>query len=240
MEDPEYSLGLWGEFKRSARYTFKLLRPWALGAGILLPFLLVCCPSMPPGNIGGPQSSLLQAAHALGLALQSYRDAHDGKYPDGNSSTEIFQKLLDAGLVSDPGIFYIPLAGKIAPVPGQRLRPENVSWDVTAGVDSTAPEHLPVLFSTGYRVTYAPGGTAVPVIKPYPRFGYKRTWLQWYYHFSLNIGGPGIAVYYAGNMAAFIVPQGDDFTMRNVLSPDFDSSGKSYRQLTPDGPLLSP
>ncbi len=67
------------------------------------------------GPTGGPgrayQSSLVQTAHALGIALYSYANDNQGLYPDGTSSTEVFQKLMDGGYVTDPAIFYIAMDG---------------------------------------------------------------------------------------------------------------------------------
>ena len=95
-----------------------------------------------------------------------YANDHNQNYPDGKSSTEVFQKLIDGGYISDPAIFYIPMVGKIKAGVGQRLKPENVCWDVTSPVDSSAPDGLPIVFSTGYKVNYVPGGAAIPFKKP--------------------------------------------------------------------------
>ena len=102
--------------------------------------------------------------------MYSYAYDNQGNYPDGKSSTEVFQKLLDEGYCTDPTVFFIPLSGKSEPIAGQKLKPENVCWDVTSGVDSSAPDGLPIVFTTGFKVTYIPGGTAVPIIYPYPPF----------------------------------------------------------------------
>jgi hypothetical protein len=116
----------------------------------------------------------------------------------------------------------------------------------------TVMDRLPVVFMTGYKVTYVPGGSLMPIIKPYPLFGHPRTWDQWYYHYSLL----GIAVFYKGNYAIFLrpgmeishagkdrivlkfnTPSTSDGSTANFLPSDFDPKGKTYRQLTPDGPL---
>ena len=199
---------------------------------------------MPPGN-GWPRAENTWAWHAcqIGQMMFSYSVDNDGNYPDGQSSTEVFQKLLDGGYANDPNIFYIPLPGKIKPVVGQKLKPENVSWDVTSGVDSRAPDGLPLLFMTGYKATYAPGAAAVPVVKPYPQFKDELlTWFQWWHEPSPS---PGIAVhYYTGPHSEPLVkylkldttanPEG---YIPNFVPADFDPKGKTYRQLTPDGPV---
>ena len=185
----------------------------------------------------------MQTAHAIGLAMYCYANDNNQHYPDGNSSTEVFQKLIDGGYVSDPTIFYIPLSGKTKAVPGQKLKPENVCWDVTSGADSSSPDGLPLVFMTGYMVTYVPSGFAVPIIKPYPQFGAgPRTWSQWWHNEPPPEPiPPGIAVLYKSNLAKFMnlntTTASPDGVIPNVVSPDFKPDGKTYRQLTPDGLL---
>jgi len=196
----------------------------------------------------------VQTAHQIGVGMFGYANDNDGNYPDGKSSTEVFQKLLDGGYCSDPTVFYIPLPGKIKPTAGQKLKPENVCWDVTSGVDSSSPDRLPILFMTGYKVTYVPGGSLIPIIKPHPQFGAEiHTLAQWWHEPTPS---PGIAVFYKGNNALFLrsgmeisyrddgsivlkssTPAITDGSMANFLPPDFDSRVKTYRQLTPDGLL---
>jgi hypothetical protein len=197
----------------------------------------------------------MQIGRQIGQMLFSYSTdnvQNNNAYPDGNSSTEVFQKLIDGGYVNDPAIFYVPLPGKVKPVAGQKLKRENVCWDVTSGVDSHDPNVLPLVFLTGYKVTYAPSGSAVPIINPYSQFGPEpRTWGEWWNEGcpldSRGLPSPGIAVFYKGNYATFLhlyysenegtITKNPDGTIPNFLPPDFDPKGKTYRQLTPDGPL---
>jgi hypothetical protein len=171
------------------------------------------------GQLSGlPQArrdALMQQTRQIGLCLLSYVTDNGGAYPDGKSSTEIFQKLLDGNYVTDPSFFYTPLPGKTKPVAGQKLKPENVCFDVTAGVDSDAPDGLPLVFTTGYKVTYAPGAAAVPLAKPYP---------------------PAIIVFYKDNSAKVLIASPDG-SIANFVPAGFDPKSKTYRQLTPDGPL---
>lgn len=183
----------------------------------------------------------MQQGRQIGQAMFSYAtdNVQNGNaYPDGNSSTEVFQKLIDGGYVTDPTIFYVPLPGKVKAVAGQKLKPENVCWDVTSGVDSNSSDLVPLVFMTGYRMTYASGGSAVPVIKPYPPFWSEpRTWSQWWNDAPAPEPGPsGIAIFYKGNNAVFLKVNPDG-SLPNVVSPDFKPDGKTYRQLTPDGPF---
>jgi hypothetical protein len=107
--------------------------------------------------------------------------AGNNAYPNGKSSTEVFQKLIDAGYIRDPSILFVPMPGKIAPEPGQnKLKPENVCWDVTVPVDSSSSNLVPLVFLTGYRINYVPGGSAVP-LKPLPRYRDvpSQTWWDW-------------------------------------------------------------
>jgi len=234
--------------KRSVAYAVRLLGPptkVCLVLGVLFVLFGIVIGPNPGGIRPSYHSAWMQTARQIGLCMYSYSTDHNGNYPDGKSSTEVFQKLLDGNYVSDPNIFYIPLAGKIEPVVGQKLKPENVCFDVTSGVDSNAPDGLPLVFLTGYKATYVAGGVAVPIIKPYPQFE-PRTWSQWL--IGESVRSPGIAVFYKGDRATFrsldfsekdgIITKNPDGTIPNFVPPDFDAKGKTYRQLTPDGPLL--
>jgi hypothetical protein len=94
------------------------------------------------------------------------------------------------------------------------LKPENVSWDVTDAVTSDDSDDLPIVFLTGYKIDYATGGKAHPL---------------------KNAAIPeGIAAFYKSNSTEFIVAKVDGIPL---IDPTFDPKGKTYRQLTPDGPL---
>jgi len=174
---------------------------------------------------GLPQArrdALMQQCRQIGMMMFSYaadNAANNNVYPDGKSSTEVFQKLLDNGYCTDPSIFYIPLPGKTPPKAGQKLKPENVCFDVTSGADSDASDGLPLVFVTGYKVTYAPGGAAVPLIKPYPS---------------------AMIVFYKNNSAKVLLPattENSEGSIPNFIPANFDPKGKTYHQLTPDGVL---
>ena len=201
-------------------------------------------------TIGGPRyskmgSTQVQRAHAIGMALYSYANDNDQMYPDGSSSTEAFQKLLDGNYVTDPTVFYIPMPGKVAPKPGQKLKPENVSWDLTAPVSSSPGSQLPLLFMTGYKINYVPGGSATP-LHGIPQYGHtlqQPAWENWL-GLSPKIDyepSPGIAVFYVNNSAWFHSSANDvpypDGSLTNFVPPDFKPDGKTYRQLTPEGVL---
>ena len=175
--------------------------------------------------VGLPQArrdAMMQQCRQIGLMLFSYASdnaANNNAYPDGKSSTEVFQKLIDNGYCTDPSVFYFPLPGKTPPKAGQKLKPENVCFDVTSGVDSNSSDLVPLVFLTGYKVTYTPGTAAAPLTKPFPA---------------------GTTVFYKGNETLVLLPGADansDGSIPNFTPINFKSGGKTYRQLTPDGPL---
>ena len=199
--------------------------------GIVTAFVLYVLASIVAGPVGpvkkARQSASVQTAHALGLALYSYANDSDGHYPDGPSSTEVFQQLMDGGYVTDPEIFYLPMVGKTKAAPDQKkLRPENVCWDVTGGATSKDSPELPLVFMTGFRMTYAPGGGAVSLVDPYPLYLDTKS-------------SPGLAVFYINDAASWLSSDTSNgpFSKSRVLPLDFDTHGKTYRQLTPDGVL---
>jgi hypothetical protein len=248
VRDTEYTLGLSGELKRSVSDSWRLLRPLVIG--LVAFFLFFWGLGVRLGPAGHPTPGMSQAA-AIGAAMEQYAETHDGKYPQGKSSTEIFQTLLDE-YKYDPETFYLPLPGKVQPVPGEKLKPENVSFDVTAGADPNSPDWLPLVFTTGFKVTYAPGGSAIP-LKPYPCL--MRFWLRHSPERPVRGHETGIAVYYKGLGTVFL-PAGTeaykgpdsiiitfnaadkfDGSLANFVPPAFKPDGKVYQQLTPDGQL---
>jgi len=101
-----------------------------------------------------------------------------------------------------------------------KLKPENVCFDVTNGVLPDDPDALPVVVSTGYKIKYIQGGKA---------------------HLLANDDLGGIAVFFKGNNAAFLRAKPDGIPLfPPVYYPDnpvFDPKGRIYQQLTPDGPV---
>lgn len=176
------------------------------------------------GIIISRSNPVLEPAHAIGLALYSYANDNGQKYPTGKSSTEVFQKLIDGGYVTDPRLFYVEelhIPGK-HPAASNKLKPENVCWDVTVPSDLKSDESLPLLFITGFKVTYVPGGSAVP--RPTPT--------------ASSVIHAGIYVYYVNNSAMFRPNDGKpDEVVPNFVSPSFKPGGITYIQLSPDGPV---
>jgi hypothetical protein len=191
---------------------------WLLLAFFILLFSGLLFPPMGPGLRVAKESAAMQTSRTIGLVMFQYSIDHDGHWPGGASSTEIFQKLIDGQYVTDPAIFFLPIPGKIKPT-SLNLKPENVSWDVTVPLDRNSPDELPVVFSTGYRIEYKPGGQAIPII------GKDRYTQQ------------GIAVCYHGNSAWFKKNLTPDGPVPNFIPADANLGPGPYRQLTPDGPL---
>jgi hypothetical protein len=174
------------------------------------------------GRLESPKASpMLQNAHAIGLCMFQYALDHNGVYPDGKSSTEVFQKLVDEQYITDPVVFYVRMPGKTRAT-SDKLKPENVSWDITIPADSKSPDGLPLVFLTGYKVAYTPRASAIPLFK------------------SNGDRLSGIAVCYKSNSAQFMkngeLPNG---AIANFIPADFDPAGKKFQQLTPEGILPS-
>jgi hypothetical protein len=155
--------------------------------------------------------------------------------------------LLDGGYLKDPtfssgssnsdnsSIFYVPMQGKIPPVAGQPLKPENVCFDVTSPMDQSSPDALPVVFLTGYKVNYVPGGAAVLLSRPALK---SNGWWQRLWKRSGQYMMPGIVVSYKDDSFRFLRLNNDenpDSSIPNFVPANFDAKGKSYRQLTPTG-----
>jgi hypothetical protein len=165
------------------------------------------------------ENAAMQNANTIGICMFQYSVDHGGAYPEGKSSTEVFQKLVDEKYITDPAIFYVRMPGKTRAT-SDKLKSENVSWDVTIPMDSNSPDGLPLVFLTGYKVMYAPGGSAIPLFK------------------SSDGRLPGMAVCYKSNSAQFMkngeLPNG---AIPNFIPSNFDLAGKKFQQLTPEGPL---
>ncbi len=109
------------------------------------------------------------------------------------------------------------MPGKVAAT-SNKLKPENVGWDVTVPVDASTSDFTPLVFETGYRIEYIPNGRAIPL----PGSG--------------AAAERGIAVTSVGMTASYLRSSSDG-TVANFISDRFDAKGKTFRQLTPDGPL---
>ena len=185
------------------------------------------------------QSPGMQTTRTIALAMFAYSVENGGKYPEGKSSTEVFQKLVDGKFISDPSFFYLPFAGKTKWISG-KLKPENVCFDVTCCLDAKDSEFVPVVFFTGCRIQYAPDGGAMPLIT-YDLA--NRTWGQWWNEDAKRPWAPFIVVAYKNNGVRICLPPSTplaDNLIPKVVPSEFDTKGKAYVQLTPDGPISQP
>lgn len=146
--------------------------PWVI-CGLVFIVLAMLLNAVLFPNLGEqgwfPESAAMQTTRTIALAMFEYGEDHHGAYPDGTSSTEVFQKLLDGNYVSDPMVFYQPLPGKTPPVHGAKLRPENIGYDVTSGIRPHSPDDLPVVFLTGFRIDYHARASAASLVRPFRR-----------------------------------------------------------------------
>ena len=72
----------------------------AIICGALLVLVVPCCAGIAIGPITNgihkaKEAASMQMARAIGLAMFAYASDHNGAYPDGKTSTEVFQKLID-------------------------------------------------------------------------------------------------------------------------------------------------
>jgi len=182
-----------------------------------------------------------QQARAICEVLLKYANDHGGKIPEGKNSTEVFQKLMDEQYVEDPNFFYRYFPGKVERVWNQKLRPENVSWDITAGLTTDSPTKTPAVYMPGMRVNFSAGGSAIPLLDPYPKlFRRVRGVSDWWNGQPDPVAYAGFVVCYKDLSTAFFdlsQSKNPGGSVSNFVPPDFKPDGKTYRQLTPDGVL---
>jgi len=157
-------------------------------------------------------SALTVQTGYLADVLNRYASDHGGAYPDGQTSTEVFQKLIDEKYIFDPTVFYFPMKGKTKPT-GTKLTADNVCFDLTSGVTAKSSKSLPIVFTTGYNITYAAGTGANSDTTG---------------HDDLK----GIAVTYLNGSSSFQAAA-ETGAVPNFVDSGFDSTGATYRQLKP-------
>jgi hypothetical protein len=211
--------------------------PYVLGAFIL--FLLAVGPmttGIPPGKAW--HNIMMQQTRIISEAMLQYANDHQGNYPSGKSSTEIFQKLLDGKYVEDGSLFYVSMKGKTPPVARQSLKPDNVCFDVTSPVDIPAPDYLPLVFSTGYKVDYKQGASAFAMVPPQNKWFGLESLIGVSSRTDTVDPSDAIVICYKGPNACTIKADSNGH-ISNFVSTNFNANGKTYRQLTPDGELPS-
>jgi hypothetical protein len=209
---------------------------WALGLvvvfaafGVFFGFLCLIGFVSNPSMVDVKKDREDAAVHTvikIASAMRAYSLDHHGDYPDGKTSTEVFQKLIDGKYVTDPEIFYLKMPGKTKAISGV-LTSDNVSFDVTSGVTVESPDQLPVVFCTGYAVTYFPGDSAMRNIgrsTPFPGTSTDYSGRQ-----DTN---SGVAVAFKGHDSRFL--RADQYGVIHFFTPStFDPKGRIYTQLEP-------
>jgi hypothetical protein len=248
-------LGLRRQKNVLGEHVWSVTRKWPktvtwITVGFLLLIVISVIVSPDPGSHVPPgyskSSAAMQQARAIYLLITAYADAHNGVYPTGNSSTEVFQKLVDenhmkptgksleevlhnvvgSDSVTDPAIFCLAMAGK-SPATSTRLRPENVCFDVTIPLGKSSPDEMPAVFVTGYKISYVSGGTATPLTSSRDRY-----WTSVCYN-----GGMAYALMKGHDLPDWPSIQ-QDGVVTNFVPTKFNANGKKFQQLTPDGPIL--
>jgi hypothetical protein len=119
VSDTDSTRGPAAESNPPKRVSFvRILVRGCAGSAILLILIFV----FSQGGLGGIKqarhSSWMQATRQIGMMMFQYAMDNDGKYPDGNSSTEVFQKLIDKNYCTDPTIFFtylFPVKSNLSP-----------------------------------------------------------------------------------------------------------------------------
>ena len=172
------------------------------------------------------ESGAMQTTRTIALAEFQYANDNDQSYPDGTDAGVVGLALITGNYVSDPGLFFISGdttgAIKLAGV-ATSFKAVNCSYDFTGvganvGVPSTAPDQLPLVWSTGQTGLAYPAANVGQAFAPAGGV----------------FGKDGIAICYKSNNAFFRAPNGN----ASILFPPqgqaifidqtFDPSGVTY------------
>jgi hypothetical protein len=177
----------------------------------------------------GKMTRGVNGARTISTLLSQYATDNNGVYPTGDGtsgsgkSEGIALNLLQNNYTPDTSVFSVGTTTKYrgSAADFSDLKPENISWDfttgatATTGITSTAPDLLPVVYTTGEQVTYptTPGsGFNLPVSGHGP------------------FGVEGVVVAYKANNAVFLQPV-------NGVASGFISTGYKdigvYTQIKP-------
>jgi len=175
------------------------------------------------------QSTATQSSHGIAQLMAQY-GLDTGSYPDAATSTDAFKLMITKGYLTSSDIFYLPNGSQTkftGTSPGTNLTAQNVSWDITGmtgpngpvGISATAPDELPVVFSTGGTVNYpaeaGAGSASCTALGP--------------------LSTDGLAVTYKDSHSAFVKSDsaGGTYTISNFISGSFDPKGATYVQRKP-------
>lgn len=175
----------------------------------------------------------VESAHALGTVLYLYSNDNNGVYPVGDDTTAvgksegIARNLLANNYTPDPGIFALGSTEKYSGKASDfsDFTAANISWDFTAGatastgITSSAPDLLPVIYTTGETIPYpvASGAGLNLTLSGNGPFGKK-----------------GVVVAYKNNTAKFIqgMASGTNVVGPGFISTAFKDTG-TYTQIKP-------
>ena len=170
----------------------------------------------------------VESAHTLSTLLSQYATDNNGVYPVGEGtpsagkSVGIARNLLENNYTPNASIFAVGSTRSYAGTTPDYadLAPANLSWDFTAGatattgITSSAPDLLPVVFTTSQAVTYAAASITLSGQGP--------------------LGDQGLIVAYKNQAARFIpsAPSANGPVCAGFLAPDFKATD-TYTQIKP-------
>jgi prepilin-type N-terminal cleavage/methylation domain-containing protein len=148
------------------------------------------------------ESAALQTTRSIALAEFQYAN-DNGQYPDGTDAGAIGAALISGNYISDPGIFYISGDTAATRLSGTgTMAATNSSYDFMgvngtgttsyAGVSTSAPDQLPLVWSPDVNIPAIPTGTSAAGVEFAPN--------------NPLFGKDGIAVCYHSNSAFFRAP----------------------------------
>lgn len=186
---------------------------------ILLTLAALTFPAISTGPVYHAAGASVSNARQLGTILFTWASVHGFTYPDGASSTEVFQSLMDEGYLEPKAaedLLYIPgMPGKV-PYPGTGpLKPVHVCWDLVAPVKDNANDKLPLVVSTGWELIFLPGAPA--------EIRDKRL-------LDDPAAIKGLIIFRKGNSAEYI-PQHE--ALNQPVMPEKMDLFRNYRQLRP-------
>lgn len=173
----------------------------------------------------------VESARTLNTLLAQYATANNDVYPVGENTRAVGKSegialdLLQNEFTPNADIFAV---GSTPRYSGNNsdyadLAPQNISWDFTAGANTTtgiaasAPDLLPVLYTTGETVDYTGAnghGLDLPLSGQGP------------------FANGGVLVAYKGGNVVFLPAVGSPAKASGFISPNFKDTG-TYTQIRP-------
>jgi hypothetical protein len=137
---------------------------------------------VPAINCPGEQARMMQAssnARQIIITLKNYAGDHNGRYPEGKTSNEVFRELFKAGLLEDERAFTAWLSpyepdNNIGEAPNyeEALKPGENHWAMTRGLNDSSLGEAPLIFENPAVASWPPSWNANAVEKKEP----GRTW----------------------------------------------------------------